>query len=147
MSSSREREIRGEACYAPSEFIKYNNFMDSHLCSMLQCWHQACCVPPMRELGAGSRTREGREKNCVMSLMSNEQNARKSVDSMIQRRKAAIRRKSVRLARARRLEESGDRPLNILGCFALLHAIRSINSGERSRIRARRTAVAKLGTR
>ncbi len=96
--------------------------------------------------------------------MSNEQNARKSVDSMIQSRKGANSRKSVRLARARRLEESGDRPLNILGCFALLHAIRSINSGilgcfallhairsinsgERSRIRAGRTAVAKLGTR
>jgi len=97
-------------------------------------------LSPMRELGAGSRTREGQEKKCVMSLMSNEQNARKWVDSMIQSRKGANSRKSVRLARARRLEESGDRPLNILGCFALLHAIR--NSGERSRIRAGRTAVA-----
>ena len=74
--------------------------------------------------------------------MSNEQNARKWVDSMIQSRKGANSRKSVRLARARRLEESDDRPLNILGCFALLHAIRSINSGKRSRIRAERTAVA-----
>src|SRR6266403_2193111 len=91
---------------------------------------------PMRELGAGSRTREGQEKKCVMSFMSNEQNARKWVDSMIQSRKGANSRKSVRLARARRLEESRDRPLNILGCFALLHAIRSINSGKRSRIRA-----------
>jgi hypothetical protein len=72
--------------------------------------------------------------------MSNEQNARRWVDSMIQSRKGANSRKSVRLARARRLEESGDRPLNILGCFALLHAIR--NSGERSQIRAERTAVA-----
>ncbi len=64
------------------------------------------------------------------------------LNNFSQSRKGANSRKSVRLARARRLEESGDRPLNILGCFALLHAIRSINSGKRSRIRAGRTAVA-----
>ena len=85
-------------------------------------------------------THKVQQKKCVMSLMSNEQNAMKWVDSMIQSRKGANSRKSVRLARARRLEESGDRPLNILGCLALLHAIRK--SGERSRIRAGRTAVA-----
>ena len=70
------------------------------------------------------------EKKCVMSLMSNEQKARQWVDSMIQSGNSSTSRKSLRLAQARRLEERRDRPLNVLGCFALLHAIRSINSDE-----------------
>jgi hypothetical protein len=68
-----------------------------------------------------------------MSLISNEQKAKQWVDAMIQSRNGSISRKSLRFARARQLEERRNRPLNVLGCFALLYAIRSSDSGERSR--------------
>ena len=63
-----------------------------------------------------------------MFATSNEKKARKRVDPAIEGQNGATVRKSVRLARRRRLQTRGDRPFNILGCFALLHAIRSINS-------------------
>ena len=69
-----------------------------------------------------------------MFATSNEKKARKRVDPTIEGYKGATVRKSVRSAQRRRLQTRGDRPFNILGCFALLHAIRSINSGGRSRI-------------
>jgi hypothetical protein len=59
--------------------------------------------------------------------MSNEQKAKQRVDTMIQSRSGFTSRKSLRFARARRRR---DRPLNVLGCFALLYAIRSSDSGE-----------------
>jgi len=64
----------------------------------------------------------------------NEKKARKGVDPTIEGQNGATARKLVRLAQRRRLQTRGDRPFNILGCFALLHAVRSINSGDRSRI-------------
>jgi hypothetical protein len=64
--------------------------------------------------------------------MSKEQKARKLLDSMVEHQSGGTKRlKSTGLARARRLEERRDRPLNVLGCFALIHAIRSVNSGTR----------------
>jgi hypothetical protein len=36
-----------------------------------------------------------------------------------------------RVAPAKRHEKRRDPPLNILGCFALIHAVRSLNSSER----------------
>jgi len=73
--------------------------------------------------------------------MSNEQKARKWLDSMVEHQNGGTKSlKSVRRARARRLEERRDRPLNVLGCFALIHAIRSVNSGNRSEIGTRRVA-------
>jgi hypothetical protein len=65
---------------------------------------------------------------------SNEKKARKRVDPTIEGENGATVRKLVRLAQRRRLQTRGDRPFNILGCFALLHAIRSINSRGRSRV-------------
>jgi hypothetical protein len=61
-----------------------------------------------------------------MLVVSTEKKARKPV--------GATGRKPARLARKRRTQERDDRPFNILGCFALLHAVRSINSGSRSRM-------------
>jgi hypothetical protein len=72
-----------------------------------------------------------------MLVMSNEKKARKPVGP----RNRATGRKPVRLARKRRHQERDDRPLNILGCFALLHAVRSINSASRSRIDTGRAAA------
>ena len=75
--------------------------------------------------------------------MSNEQKARQWLNSMVEGQNGGTKSpKSVRRARARRFEERRDRPLNVLGCFALIHAIRSVNSGNRSGIGARRPTVA-----
>ena len=73
------------------------------------------------------------ERKFAMLATSNEKKARKPVVPTIEGQKGATVRKSVRFAQRRRLQARGDRPFNILGCFALLHAIRSINSGGRSR--------------
>ena len=81
------------------------------------------------------------ERKFAMFATSNEKKARKRVDPAIEGQNGATVRKSVRLARRRRLQTRGDRPFNILGCFALLHAIRSINSGGRSRIGTGQTAA------
>jgi len=69
-----------------------------------------------------------------MFATSNEKKARKRVDPTIEGQNGATVRKSVRLGQRKRLQTRGDRPFNILGCFALLHAIRSIDSSGRSRI-------------
>jgi hypothetical protein len=64
--------------------------------------------------------------------MSKEQKAKKRLDSMVEHQSGGTKKvKSAGLTRVRRLEERRDRPLNVLGCFALIHAIRSVNSGTR----------------
>ena len=63
-------------------------------------------------------------------MLSNEQKAKQRVDTMIQSRNGSTSRKSPRFPRAKRLEERRDRPLNVLGCLALLYAIRSSDSSE-----------------
>jgi hypothetical protein len=84
--------------------------------------------------------------NCLKSKVENhmsiEQNPTQWVDSQVQRQTGATNsRKSARLARSRR---QGDRrePLNVLGCLALIHAVRSVDSGNRSRVSARRATTA-----
>jgi hypothetical protein len=65
--------------------------------------------------------------------MSNEQKARQSVAPMVGARNSETRTlKALRRARSKRIVESQGRPLNVLGCFALIHAIRTIDSGKRS---------------
>ena len=81
------------------------------------------------------------ERKFAMLATPNEKKARKRVNPTIEVQNCAIVRKSVRLAQKRRLQTRGDRPFNILGCFALLHAIRSINSGGQSRIGTGRAAA------
>ena len=72
--------------------------------------------------------------------MSIEQNAAQWIDSQIQRQIVGPKtRKSIRQAGARRRDE---RPLNVLGCMALIHAVRSIDSGDRVRVAARRATTA-----
>ena len=66
------------------------------------------------------------ERKFAMLATPNEKKARKRVDPTIEVQNCATVRKAVRLAQRRRLQTRGDRPFNILGCFALLHAIRSI---------------------
>jgi hypothetical protein len=69
--------------------------------------------------------------------MSNKQKARQWDNSMVQGRNTAITSgNSVRLAPVENDGERRDEPLNVLGCLALIHAIRSDRSGKRSQIRA-----------
>ena len=75
--------------------------------------------------------------------MSNEQKARQCVDSILERQNGDTKGlKSAKRVRTRRMEKRRDQPLNVLGCFALIHAIRSMNSAERSRIGTRRATAA-----
>ena len=67
--------------------------------------------------------------------MSIEQNPTQWIDSQVQRQTgAANTRKSTRLARSRRQGDRRERPLNVLGCLALIHAVRSVDSGDRARV-------------
>ena len=66
--------------------------------------------------------------------MSNEQKAKQSDGG-------TKSQKSVRRTRAKRLEPRSDRPLNLLGCFALIHAIRSMDSSKRSGVGAARVTA------
>jgi|HubBroStandDraft_3_1064219.scaffolds.fasta_scaffold1361497_1 hypothetical protein len=68
--------------------------------------------------------------------MSNKQKARQWDYSMGQDQNAATTNQNVRLARAGSVGERRDEPLNVLGCLALIHAIRSVDSGERSQVGA-----------
>jgi hypothetical protein len=75
--------------------------------------------------------------------MSIEQNPMQWIDSQIQRQNGATRSgKSIRVARSRRQAERRERPLNVLGCLALIHAVRSVDSGDRGRVTARRATTA-----
>jgi hypothetical protein len=75
--------------------------------------------------------------------MSNEQKARQCVDSIVERQIGGTRGpKSEKRVRTRHMQKRRDRPLNVLGCFALIHAIRSMKAGERSRIGTRRATAA-----
>jgi hypothetical protein len=75
--------------------------------------------------------------------MSLEQNPTQWIDSQVQRQTASTKtRKSMRIARSRRQADRRDRPLNVLGCLALIHAVRSVDSGDRTRVSARRATTA-----
>ena len=82
-------------------------------------------------------------KSKVENHMSIEQNPTQWVDSQVQRETGAANgRKSARLARSRRQGDRRERPLNVLGCLALIHAVRSVDSGNRPRVSARRATTA-----
>jgi hypothetical protein len=75
--------------------------------------------------------------------MSIEQNATQWIDSEIQRQTGAAKsRKSINQVRSRRQGERRQRHLNVLGCLALIHAVRSFDSSDRVRGAARRSATA-----
>jgi hypothetical protein len=63
--------------------------------------------------------------------MAIKQDTKHWADSVLEDRRSARRsRKSAKHGRVGRLEERRDGPLNVLGCLALIHAIRSVNSGD-----------------
>jgi hypothetical protein len=75
--------------------------------------------------------------------MSIEQNPKKWIDSEIQRQMGATKsRQSIKQGRSRRQREARERHLNVLGCLALIHAVRSVDSGDRVRGAARRATTA-----
>jgi hypothetical protein len=75
--------------------------------------------------------------------MSIEQTPTQWIDSQVQRQTASAKtRKSIRVARSCKQADRRDRPLNVLGCLALIHAVRSVDSGDRSRVSARRATTA-----
>jgi hypothetical protein len=75
--------------------------------------------------------------------MSIEQNPAQWIDSQIQRQTGATKsRKSINQARSRQQGERRQRHLNVLGCLALIHAVRSVDSSNRVRGTARRTTTA-----
>jgi hypothetical protein len=75
--------------------------------------------------------------------MSTEQNPMQWIESQVQRQNGATKsRKSIRAARTSRQVERRERPLNVLGCLALIHAVRSVDSGNRTRVAARRATTA-----
>jgi hypothetical protein len=75
--------------------------------------------------------------------MSIEQNPTEWINSQIQLQTGAIKsRNSINQARSRRQGERRERHLNVLGCLALIHAVRSVDSSDRVRGAARRAATA-----
>ncbi len=76
--------------------------------------------------------------------MSIEQNATQWIDSQIQLQTGATKRsrKSINQARSRRHRENRQSHLNVLGCLALIHAVRSVDSSNRVRGATRRTTTA-----
>jgi hypothetical protein len=75
--------------------------------------------------------------------MAIKQNTTQWADSVLQNQRSARRsRKSAEHRRVGRLVEQRDVPLNVLGCLALIHAIRSVNSGEGHQVSPRRAMVA-----
>jgi hypothetical protein len=72
----------------------------------------------------------------VYLAMSNKQKTRLWDNSMVQGQNAATTNRNVRLARTGSVGDRRDEPLNVLGCLALIHAIRSVDSGERSQVGA-----------
>ena len=71
--------------------------------------------------------------------MSIEQNSTQWVDSQVKRQIGSQSRKSTRQAR---LRGQGEQPLNVIGCLALIYAVRSLDSGNRPRVAVRRATTA-----
>jgi len=75
--------------------------------------------------------------------MAIKQNTTHWADTVLQDQRSASRsRKSAKHRRVGRVEERRDGLLNVLGCLALIHAVRSVNSGEGSQVCPRRVVVA-----
>jgi hypothetical protein len=75
--------------------------------------------------------------------MATEQTPTQWIDTQVQHQIGANkRRKSAGIVRSRRQEDNRDRPLNVLGCMALVHAVRTAGSGNRAGVTARRATTA-----
>jgi hypothetical protein len=77
----------------------------------------------------------------MVNHMSIEQNSTQWIDSQVQRQ-IGKNRKSISHRRSRRQGERREQPLNVLGCLALIHAVRSVDAGDRVRVTARRPTTA-----
>jgi hypothetical protein len=74
--------------------------------------------------------------------MSIEQSPTQWIDAQVQGQIGARKtRKIIGPPRSRGQGTRLERPLNVLGCLALIHAVRSVNSGDRVRVGARRATV------
>jgi hypothetical protein len=122
MTASRNREFNSRALDGEPESEKHNYLWYSRLRRILFYWHHSC----------------------VSSLnMAIKQNARRREDSIFQDQNSPSRsRKSAKYSRVRKLEERSNGPLNVLGCLALIHAIRSANSSEQPQVSSGRAMVA-----
>jgi hypothetical protein len=75
--------------------------------------------------------------------MAIKQNTKRWAGSVLDHQRTVSRiRKSGKHDQVGRLEERRDGSLNVLGCLALIHAIRSVDSGEGSRVCPTRPVVA-----
>jgi hypothetical protein len=100
----------------------FNYMEESMLCRILFYWHRSC--------SSGLN-------------MAIKQNTRRWADSVLPDENSASRnRKSAKHSPARKLEERSNGPLNVLGCLALIHAIRSVNSAKEPQVCSGRAMVA-----
>jgi hypothetical protein len=74
--------------------------------------------------------------------MSIAQNSTQWVDSQVKRQIGSQSGKTTRQARLRRQGEQREQPLNVIGCLALIYAVRSVDSGKRPRVAFRRATTA-----
>jgi len=74
--------------------------------------------------------------------MSIAQNSTQWVDSQVKRQIGSQSRKTTRQARLRRQGEQREQPLNVIGCLALIYAVRSLDAGNRPRLAVRRATAA-----
>jgi hypothetical protein len=75
--------------------------------------------------------------------MATEQTATQWIDTQVQHQIGTHKsRKSAGIVRSHRQEDRRDRPLNVLGCMALVHAVRTADAGNRARVTARRATTA-----
>jgi hypothetical protein len=66
--------------------------------------------------------------------MAIKQSTKRWTDSILQDQNFLGSRKTAKHTRLRKIEERRDEPLNVLGCLALIHAIRSVDSRQKPRV-------------
>jgi hypothetical protein len=122
MTASRKRDVVAGASTDKSDYYNYNYLEESRLRHVLFYWH----------------------RSCLSSLnMAIKQNTSRSADCILPDENSASRnRKSAKHSPARKLEERRNGPLNVLGCLALIHAIRSVNSAKEHQVCSGRAMVA-----
>jgi hypothetical protein len=121
MTDSRKREASRRPSTDESESYRHNRLVESRLCRALLHWHHSC----LSDLS-----------------MAIKQNTKRWADPILQDQSSPSSRKSAKHSRVRKLEERRNEPLNVLGCLALIHAIRSVNSGQGPQVCSGRAMVA-----
>ncbi len=71
-------------------------------------------------------------------MMTIEQKPAQWIDSLLKGQVATVKsKKSNTLARSRRRSVREDRPLNVLGCLALIHAVRTAQAASKRKFEMR----------